>query len=89
MGKNSKGSSVDLLAKAMKQVFKEAVELGVEPLQEEVHGLGGRMGKLEKKVDDLDGRVGTLQGNMQDQFNAQPKLISQEVHKIIERKSGK
>ena len=76
MGKtnNSKGST-DLLAQAMKRVFKEAVEEGVIPL-------GERMGNLENKVD-------TLQDNMQDQFAEQPRLISQEVHKIFERKSGK
>ena len=76
MGKNSENSDgTDLLAKAMKRVFKEAVEEGVAPL-------GKRMGQLENKVD-------TLQDNMQDQFAEQPRLISQEVHKILERKSGK
>ena len=83
MGKNnnSKGSGVDLLAQAMKRVFKEAVEEGVEPLVELVSGVERSMA-TKKDVD-------TTNKNMQKQFAAQPGLISKEVHKILERKSGK
>ena len=77
---NSKGST-DILAMAMKRVFKEAVEEGVEPLVELVSGVERSM--ATKK--DLD----TTNENMQKQFAAQSGLISKEVHKILERKSGK
>ena len=81
MGKNNSKGSTDLLAKAMKRVFKEAVEDGVTPLVELVSGIEKNMATKA----DLD----TTNKNMQDQFAEQPRLISQEVHKVLERKSGK
>ena len=37
--KGNPNGSVDLLAKAMRQVFKEAVEEGTKPLREDVSAL--------------------------------------------------
>jgi len=65
MAKDSKdkmNGSVDLLAKAMRQVFTEAVEDAVEPLREDVKDIRENMttkddlkaveGRLDKKIDD-------------------------------------
>ena len=82
MSKNSENSNnADLLVLAMKRVFKEAVEDGGTPLVELVGGIEKNMATKA----DLD----ITNKNMHDQFAEQPKLVSQEVHKILERKSGK
>ena len=39
MAKNASGGETDLLAKAMRQVFKEAVTEGVQPVKDAVDGL--------------------------------------------------
>ncbi len=52
MGKSNSKGSIDILALAMKRVFKEVVEEGVVPL-------GERMGGLNKRVDTTDKNVRT------------------------------
>jgi len=46
--------SVDLLAKAMRQVFKEAVEEGVQPLKEDVAELKADVAEVKEDVKRLE-----------------------------------
>ena len=53
MGKNnSKDSSTDILAQAMRRVFKESIEEGVAPLGEHIDHLGKRTNEVEKSLSD-------------------------------------
>ena len=78
MSKNGH-KSVDLLAKAMRQVFKEAVEEGNLPLKREVK-------KLDKKVGALDKKVGTLESNLTATMGHLPEQISEQVNKTLDRR---
>ena len=53
MAKKGMNGSVDLLAKAMRQVFKEAVEEGTAPLRKDVAGLKSDMyARFEKAAEE-------------------------------------
>ena len=54
MSKQKLNGSVDLLAKAMRQVFSEAVEEAVEPLREDIAGVNGRLDGVDKRLDNLE-----------------------------------
>ena len=57
MKKNLNGS-VETLAKAMRQVFKEATEGALEPVAERLDGIDGRLDGIEENMatkEDLDG----------------------------------
>lgn len=53
MADNKLNGSADLLAKAMRKVFQEAVEEGVKPL-------GKRMGETEKRIENLGNELGNF-----------------------------
>ena len=80
MGKNNNSKGTDILAKAMKRVFKEAVEDGVGPLVELVSGVEKNM--ATKK--DLD----TTNRNMQAQFAGQEKRFAG-IGKRLDNQDGK
>ncbi len=70
MGEGKKlNGSVDLLAKAMRQVFQEATQQAVEPVMDEMMKMEDR---LDKKIDNA---VETTNSNMQAQFAEQDKKI--------------
>ncbi len=75
MGKNNMNGSVNLLAKAMRQVFQEAVEEGVSPLRKE---LKEEIGSLRK---DMVERIDTTNENMQGQFSEQENKIGKMLSK--------
>ena len=54
MGKGKMNGSVDLLAKAMRRVFVEAVEEGTAPLRKDVADLKGDVEGLKENVARLD-----------------------------------
>lgn len=64
MSKKLNGS-VDILAKAMRQVFTEAVEEAVEPLRsdmsERFDGVEGRLDNLERQGATMDKRLTSLE----------------------------
>ena len=82
------GAGTDILAQAMRRVFKEAVEEGVAPLTDLVGDVEKNMA-TKKDIEAVSDRIDTTNENMRTQFEEQPRLISQEVHKVLERKSGK
>ena len=57
MSEDKLNGSVDLLAKAMRKVFVEAVEEGTAPLREDVAGLREDVGKVKSDVDGLKSDV--------------------------------
>ena len=66
MGKNNNSKdSADILAQAMKRVFKEAVEDGVGTLRKDVGTLRKDVGTLRKDVGTLRKDVGTLRKDME------------------------
>ena len=69
MAKESLNGSVELLAKAMRTVFSEAVEGAVAPLRDDIAGISDGMAT---KAD-----IKTTNENMQSQFAAQEKQIGQ------------
>ena len=78
MGKSGKlNGSVDLLAKAMRQVFTDAVEEGVQPIKEAVDGLkqdvDKRMDSVDIHLDDLSARVTHHQKALDGIKNRMPK----------------
>ena len=52
MGQDKLNGSVDLLAKAMRQVFVEAVQEGTAPLRKDVEGLKEDVSNLKTDVDE-------------------------------------
>ena len=68
--------SVDLLAKAMRQVFTEAVQEGVQPIKESVDG-------LKQDVDGLKQGLETTNNNVQAQLAQNRKDISEDVKGAI------
>ena len=68
--------SVELLARAMRKVFSEAVEGAAEPLHEDMKGLRtdmqGMSARMATKAD-----IKTTNENMQYQFAEQEKKIGQ------------
>ena len=69
MVKKSLNGSVELLAKAMRTVFSEAVEGAVAPLRDDIAGISDAMAT---KAD-----IKTTNENMQSQFAEQEKKIGQ------------
>ena len=65
MAENHLNGSVELLAKAMRKVFVEAVQEGIEPLSKKFDGLEGRFDKLGGRMDKLEGRMDKLEGNVE------------------------
>ena len=81
MGKNnSKGGGVDLLAKAMKRVFKEAVEEGVVPLRKDVGTLRDDVGTLRK---DMERGLKTTDQNVQKQLSQHRKNVASDFKKAL------
>ena len=72
--------SVDLLAKAMRQVFQEATQQAVEPVMDEMVKMEDR---LDKKIDtvnqNMQDKIDTVNQNMQSQFAEQEKKIGKMV----------
>ena len=64
--------SVELLAKAMRKVFSEAVEDVAEPLHKDMKGLRTDMQGMGAR---LDAGIKTTNENMQSQFAEQEKKI--------------
>ena len=91
--------SVDLLAKAMRQVFTEAVQEGVQPIKESVDGLkqdvdglkqdvGGLkqdVGGLKQDVGGLKQGLETTNNNVQAQLAQNRKDISKDVKGALDR----
>ncbi len=72
MSKSSLNGSVDLLADAMRKVFKEAVEGAVQPLTDQVKAVRTEVGDLRTEVND---QIKTTNENMGAQFAAQEEKI--------------
>jgi len=70
MSRSNLNGSVDLLADAMRRVFKEAVEEAVQPLADQME-TGFRDQRTE-----FNDRIQTTDENMAAQFVAQEKKIS-------------
>ncbi len=90
MAENHLNGSVELLAKAMRKVFVEAVQEGIEPLSKKFDGLegrfdklGGRMDKLEGNVEKLDTRMSNMESNVQAQLAQNRKDIANDVRKAL------
>ena len=91
MTKEKMNGSVDLLAKAMRRVFVEAVEEGIEPvtssvkglekelaeLKGEVHGVKNELGGVKNELSALSGRVEHHQKALDGIKNRMPKTKSQ------------
>ena len=84
--KSKLNGSVDLLAKAMRQVFTEAVEQGVMPLGEKISGLESRMDGLQREVRD---GLETTNKNVQVQLAQHRKDVSSDVRRIVKRQPSR
>ena len=74
--------SVDTLARAMRQVFSEAVEGAVEPLREDMKGARDDMHAMEGR---LNARIATTNENVQSQLAQHRKGISEDVKGALDR----
>ena len=73
--KSKLNGSVDLLAKAMRQVFTEAVKEGIVPVRKDMEAMEGR----------LNDRMDTLDSNVQSQLAQHRKDVSADVRQIVRR----
>ena len=76
MAKESLNGSVELLAKAMRAVFSEAVEGAVEPLRKDMKGARDDMLAMEGR---LNAHINTTNENVQGQLAQHRKDISDDV----------
>ncbi len=97
MADTNLNGSVDLLAKAMRKVFVEAVQEGIMPLEKKFGALGSRMDRLEGRMDGLEGRmdkfddsmeemntrIGNMESNVQAQLAQNRKDIANDVRKAL------
>ncbi len=72
--------SVDILAKAMRQVFKEAVEEGNLPLKREVKKLDKKVGTLRE---DLEQGLKTTNKNVQVQLAQHRKDTTKDFREVL------
>ena len=82
MGNEQLNGSVDLLAKAMRQVFTEAVESAVQPLATEVKALRTEVNDMEGR---LNARIDTTNENMQAQFAQHRKDVAADMATMEQR----
>ena len=80
MGKNNSKGSTDLLAKAMKRVFKEAVEEGVAPLHKDMGILREDVGTLRK---DMERGLKTTDRNVQRQLAQNRKDVATDFKEAL------
>lgn len=86
--------SVDLLAKAMRDVFTESVETAIEPLRTEmrteIRAMRTEMRDMESRlngrIDETNARIDTTNQNMQAQFAQHRKDVADDVRKILKEK---
>jgi len=85
MASDKKGlnGSVDLLATAMRDVFKEAVEGAVEPIESQVKALRTDMGDMEAR---LNQRIDTTNENMQAQFAQHRKDVQADIQEALKKR---
>ena len=76
MAKEKINGSVDLLAKAMRQVFTEAVEEGVEPIRKDI-------AEIKENVNGLKGDIKQTNKNVQTQLAQNRKDITADVKKAL------
>ena len=76
MAKEKINGSVDLLAKAMRQVFTEAVEEGVEPIRKDI-------AEIKENVTGLKGDIKQTNKNVQTQLAQNRKDITADVKKAL------
>lgn len=90
MADTNLNGSVDLLAKAMRKVFVEAVQEGIMPLEKKfgalgsrMDGLEGRMDKFDDSMEEMNTRIGNMESNMQAQLAQNRKDIANDVRKAL------
>ena len=74
MAKNASGGETDLLAQAMRKVFSEAVEEGVQPIKDAVGELSKDVVNIRENMATKDD-IKTTNKNVQVQFAEQEKKI--------------
>ena len=81
--KDNLNGSTDLLAKAMRKVFVEAVEQGMIPVRKDISGLKADVSGLKADVSGLNKRIDTNNKNVQSQLAQHRKDVSGDVKKIV------
>ena len=76
--KTELNGSVDLLAKAMRQVFQEGIETATAPIRQNMAEIRQDMAEMRE---DLSQQIHTTNENMQAQFAEQEKKISKIISK--------
>lgn len=56
--------SADMLANAMRQVFSEAVEGGMEPVRKDIAGVNKRLDGVDKRLDGVGEHLEALTGQV-------------------------
>ena len=64
ISENKLNGSVDLFARAMHAVIKDAVNEAIGPLGCEISTLGGRISTLGGRISSLEGKVSSLEGKV-------------------------
>ena len=82
MKKDNMNGSVDLLAKAMRRVFTEAVEEGVQPIKDAVGGLSKDVDNIRENMATKDD-IKTTNKNVQAQLAQSRKDISDDMKKAL------
>ena len=67
--------SVEVLARAMRDVFTEAVQEGIGPVRKDVAGLKENIAEIKEDVAGVKRDIKTTNENMQAQFASQEKKI--------------
>ena len=78
--KNKLNGGIELLAKAMRQVFDENMEATREAVKGDLSDMEGRLNEhIDERVDHLDKRIDTTNENMQAQFSEQERKIGKMI----------
>ena len=73
MTKKALNGSVDILAKAMRQVFTEAVQEGIQPVTDAVKGVDKRLDGVESNLHKISNQVAHHQKALDGIKNRLPK----------------
>ncbi len=79
--------SIDLLAKAMRDVFKESLEAGLVPVRKDINDMRENIDDLRENMESMEnrlaGQIKTTNENVQAQLAQHRKDIAADVKKLL------
>lgn len=81
MSRHELNGSVGLLARAMREVVREAAGEAVEPLRQDVAKVEKRLGGMEKEIRNLDAGLGKVRGEVSS-VNKKVDVVGDQVQQM-------